>query len=142
MPAGSCARLSDLPEPCARVLAEARRGTLATNGPDGVPHVVPVCYAVRNGEIVVEVDEKPKRGSKLQRVRNIERDPAAAFVVDRWDEDWTRLAWVMVRGEARIEPPGSAPPELVERYEQYRTDPPRGPVIAIRPRRINWWSWS
>jgi PPOX class probable F420-dependent enzyme len=104
---------------------------------------VPVCFALRLGEIVIAVDQKPKRaGREPARVRNVRRRGDATLLVDRWDEDWTKLAWVMARGSARIDPPGSATAALVERYPQYRADPPRGDVIALRPERILWWTWG
>ena len=77
-----------------------RRGHLATIGPDDTPHVVPVCYALDADGIYVIADAKPKRrpAARLTRLMNLRRVPRAALVVDDWDEDWTRLAWVMVRG--------------------------------------------
>jgi PPOX class probable F420-dependent enzyme len=115
---------------------------LATVDGVGRAHAVPVCFAVRTGELVTAVDHKPKSGSKLARISNIERSGRATFLMDRWSEDWRRLGWVMVRGSARLDPPGSADAELAARYEQYRDTPPRGPVIVVRPERISWWTWE
>ena len=36
----------------------------------------------------------------MKRLRNIAENPAVALVVDRYDEDWARLGWVMLRGPA------------------------------------------
>src|SRR6266436_3041932 len=77
---------------------------LATADRRAVPHVVPVCFAIRERTLYITIDEKPKRrpGTALKRLRNIAENPAVAVVVDRYDEDWTRLGWVMLRGHADI----------------------------------------
>ena len=85
------------------------------------------------------LDEKPKRvaDSDLRRVRNIEGNPGVALVVDRYDEDWSRLAFVQIRGEARIVSPGEAGhaeaiAALRAKYPQYRAMAiEQRPVIAI-----------
>jgi PPOX class probable F420-dependent enzyme len=76
-----------------RFLSTQRVGHLATADSRAIPHVVPVCFAILQGTLYITVDEKPKRvaGAALKRVRNIERNPMVAIVVDRYDEDWTRL---------------------------------------------------
>jgi PPOX class probable F420-dependent enzyme len=142
MPSGSCTTLSELPGPLLDVLEAARRGVLSTLGEGGRIDSVPVCFARRGDDIVTAVDQKPKRGSELARVRNVARDPTVTLLVDHWEEEWTRLAWVMVRGEARLDSPGSATDELLARYPQYLRDAPRGPVIALTPTAVTWWAWS
>ena len=65
--------------------------------------MIPVCYAVAGETVYITIDEKPKRRDvPLKRVRNILENPRFSFVVDRWDEDWSRLGWVMLRGAAEI----------------------------------------
>ena len=93
-------RLSDQQR---RFLEAGRVGHLATADRAGVPHVIPVCYAVAGETVYITIDEKPKRRDvPLKRVRNILENPRFSFVVDRWDEDWSRLGWVMLRGAAEI----------------------------------------
>ena len=143
MPSGTCNELSELPSKARAVLTDARRAVLATVDRDGNAHAVPVCFALRDAEIVTAVDQKPKRkGRELTRVSNVRQRGDATMLVDRWDEDWSRLGWVMVQGSARIEEPGRGAPQLLERYPQYRDDPPHGEVIALRPKRILWWTWQ
>ena len=104
---------------------------------------MPVCFAVRGDDLVTAIDQKPKRiDRETARVANVRNDGRATLLIDRWDEDWTRLGWVMIRAAAALEPPGSASAQLLGRYPQYRDDPPGGPVIALRPRRISWWLWE
>lgn len=142
MAGGSSERIEDLPTSARRIIDEARRAFLTTVGREGRPHSVPVCFALRAGEVVIAVDHKPKGGRRLERLRNIDANPAVALTVDRWDEDWTRLGWVMVQGEATVEAPGHPPRELLARYRQYSQNPPSGEVIVVRPRRALWWLWA
>lgn len=142
MPGGRCKSLSELPPAALAIVDEARRGFLSTIDAHGRPHSVPVCYALRDGGILSPIDAKPKSGKSLGRRRNIEREPAATFLVDRWSEDWSRLGWVMVRGSARLEPSGSADRELIARYPQYERDLLGSETIVITPDDIAWWLWG
>lgn len=106
---------------------------------------MPVCFCVDGLSLYISVDEKPKRTDiPLKRVRNILENPAVAVSVDRWDEDWTRLGWIMLRGEADILADGTEHDAAQEwlrlRYPQYRTmDLAPLPVIAVRIRRVLSW---
>jgi PPOX class probable F420-dependent enzyme len=128
-----------------RFVENRRVGHLATAEPGGMPHVVPVCFALIGDTLYITIDEKPKRRDRpLKRVRNILDNPSAAFVVDRYDEDWTRLGWVMLRGPAEIldsgDEHGRAQAELRTRYPQYRRMNLDGlPVIALRIARATSW---
>lgn len=141
MTSGFCHSLADAPREVAEVLDEARRAVLVTTAPAGTPRPVPVCFAVRGGEIVTAVDHKPKSGHTLARIADVRRTRRAVLLVDRWDEDWTRLAWVRIEGRVRLDTPGSADAALAARYPQYATIPPAGDVIALVPERVVWWTW-
>jgi PPOX class probable F420-dependent enzyme len=130
----------------ARAFCERSRvARLATADANGVPHLVPVCYAIIGDSLYISIDEKPKRTDiPLKRLRNIAENPEVAVTVDRWDEDWRRLAWVMLRGRAEIltggEEHDQAQTRLRERYPQYRTmDLAPLPVIALRIARATAW---
>jgi PPOX class probable F420-dependent enzyme len=129
-----------------RFLEAQRVARLATADARGVPHVVPVCFAIADGTLYVTIDEKPKRPSAtpLKRLRNIEENPAVAIVVDRYDEDWTRLGWVMLQGRADILTDGSeharAQALLRARYPQLRAMAiDTLSVIAVRVERVLSW---
>lgn len=135
-----------LTEPVRRFLDGARVGHLATADATGVPHVVPVCYAIADDALYITIDEKPKRASSkpLKRLANILENPNVAVCVDRYAEDWTRLAWVMLRGPAEILADGAehdrAQELLRRRYPQYRAMRIEAlPVIALRVRRVTGW---
>src|SRR5262249_62304342 len=106
-----------------RFLDAHRLGHLATADGSGAPHVVPVCYAVDDAGLYFVADEKPKRrpARELVRLRNVRANPRAAIVVDDWDEDWTRLAWGLVRGPAALVTHPRAPAAAMPRL------PPRSP---------------
>ena len=129
-----------------RRFVESRRvGHLATAEAGGMPHVVPVCFALIGGTLYVTIDEKPKRHDRpLKRVRNILDNPQTAFVTDRYDEDWNRLGWVMLRGRAEILNGGEehdlTQAQLRSRYPQYHAMNLAGlPVIALRIARVASW---
>jgi PPOX class probable F420-dependent enzyme len=128
-----------------RFLDQSRVGHLATADRSGVPHLIPACYATDDTTLYITVDEKPKRRDiPLKRVRNILDNPQAAFIVDRWDEDWNRLGWVMLRGPAEILDEGPehdrAQALLTARYPQYRAmHIAELPVIALRIARATDW---
>ena len=130
-----------------RAFALARRvAHLATADGCGVPHVVPVCFAIDGDTLYITIDEKPKRGAatSLKRLRNIAENPAIAVVVDRYDEDWSRLGWVMLRGRAEILMEGAehagAQALLRARYPQLVVMRiARHPVIALRIERATSW---
>jgi len=128
------------------VLAQ-RVARLATADAGGAPHVVPVCFALDGGNLYIGIDEKPKRrdAAGLKRLRNIAANPAVAVVVDRYDEDWSLLGWVMLRGKAVILEAGepehaAAQALLLARYPQLRAMRIGGlPVIALRIARATGW---
>ncbi len=119
---------------------------LATVGPDGRPHIVPITFATADGSLYFSVDQKPKRTKNLQRLRNIVANPAVSVLVDHYEDDWSSLWWVRVDGTARIVEKGPEFDEamslLSARYEQYRSNRPEGPVVEIKVERMTGWSAS
>ncbi|MDP9233355.1 MAG: pyridoxamine 5'-phosphate oxidase family protein [Actinomycetota bacterium] len=144
MSSGRSGTIGGLPERMRELVRTARRGVMTTIDPDGSPHSVPVVYAVVGDEIVSPIDHKPKSGRTLMRVKNLHRDARVTLLVDVWDEDWPKLGWCMVRGQAVIDP--SAPAELMQainaRYPQYRPDEVHDALIRIRPTKLSWWTYS
>jgi PPOX class probable F420-dependent enzyme len=138
--------ISSAPAWAVDMLKTARVARLATADATGQPLVVPVCYVLHGGHIYSAVDAKPKRTRELRRLRNVADNPRVSLLVDVWDEDWTRLAWVMVEGTAGIltgdleRAPALA--ALIAKYPQYAAmDLARtaGAVLAITPARIVAW---
>ncbi|OBJ02264.1 TIGR03668 family PPOX class F420-dependent oxidoreductase [Mycobacterium sp. 1465703.0] len=120
---------------------------LATVAPGGLPHLVPVVFAVATdaGSDVVytAVDAKPKTTRRLRRLANIETNPQVSLLVDHYAEDWTQLWWVRVDGIATVHTDGAAADFgyrlLRAKYPQYQSVSLDGPVIAVAVQR--WTSW-
>jgi PPOX class probable F420-dependent enzyme len=128
-----------------RALVEAARvARLATTDADGRPNLVPICLAVEDDELYSAVDEKPKQTKRLRRLANIRARPDVTVLVDHYEEDWSQLWWIRLRGEARVVEEGAdrerALNLLRAKYEQYRREPPTGPVIALHVE--EWRGWS
>ncbi len=130
-----------------RDFVETRRvGHLATADGRAAPHVVPVCFGLLDDTLYIAIDAKPKRERirPLKRLSNITDNPQVAIVFDHYDEDWRRLAWVMLRGRAEILMPGEkharAQALVRSRYPQLVAMPIEAlPVIAIRIERVTSW---
>ncbi|MFN0148007.1 MAG: TIGR03668 family PPOX class F420-dependent oxidoreductase [Dehalococcoidia bacterium] len=128
------------------LLAAARTATLGTIAADGRPHLVPVCYALVEGTIVIAIDEKPKRAGTLARLRNLARDPRASVLVQHYAEDWTALAWVRCEGQADVLARGDEWPAalaaLRDRYPRYEAMAlERLPLVRLPVARVVSWRW-
>ena len=139
-----------LPAWAEELLRSARVGRLGTADAGGRPLVVPVCYAYDGRACYSAIDAKPKRTrSGLRRLRNIAENPRAALVVDHYEEEWTRLRYVIVEGTASILTEG---PELARgidlllaKYEQYQAlglTSDGGTVIRLAAERIVAWRYA
>ena len=116
---------------------------LATIDPDGRPHLVPIVFTLDGDTLYSAVDRKPKRSTTLRRIENARARPDVTILVDHYEEDWSRLWWVRLRGRARVLDDG---PErqralvlLAEKYPQYRDEPPGGPVLAVDVSEVREW---
>src|SRR5664280_2333897 len=134
----------------------ARVGRLATVTPNRMPHLVPVVFALVDDFLYTAVDDKPKTTVALQRLANIDATGRASLLVDEYTEDWSTLWWVRVDGSAQVlagdssergRTPGRprrpervrlAVEALTHKYPQYVSQPPTGPVIAVRLTRWQW----
>ena len=126
------------------LLMSARVARLATCDAEGQPHLVPITFAVAEDVILTAVDDKPKRTTRLRRLRNIAANPRVGVLADHYEDDWSRLWWARADGIARVLEPGApehsdAVSRLAQRYEQYRERAPRGPAIAISV--SSWSGW-
>jgi coenzyme F420-0:L-glutamate ligase / coenzyme F420-1:gamma-L-glutamate ligase len=128
-------------------LQAQRAGRLATATSEGLPHVIPVCYACDGASLFIALDAKPKRVApeRLRRIRNILENPRVALVIDRYSDDWSQLAYLLIQGTAALVHAGEAEHSraialLRDRYVQYLTMPiEQQPVIAIRPTKVVTW---
>lgn len=125
-------------------LTAARVARLATTDPDGRPHLVPIVFALEGDTLYSAVDRKPKRSSQLRRIENARARPDVTILVDHYEEDWGRLWWIRLRGRARVLEQGEERERalilLREKYPQYRSEPPDGPVLAVDVTDVREWS--
>lgn len=129
------------------LIQRARVARLATASPEAEPHVVPICFAYDGRAFYSVLDAKPKRvaSERLKRVRNIRANPRVALLIDEYDEEWSRLQYVLILGEAELLTSGEeharALARLREKYPRYREMSLDAAVmIKIRPRRAIFWS--
>ena len=129
--------------------AAARIAHLATIDAASRPHLVPVVFALDGDTVMLAVDHKPKRTTRLKRLANIAANPSVCLLADRYEEDWDRLWWVRADGEARVLPSPDRFPEaarcvglLMAKYQQYADRPPDGPVVEVSVLRWSGWRAS
>jgi len=118
---------------------------LATVSAAGVPHLVPVVFAVVGPTIVTAVDHKPKSTTRLRRLRNIVETGRVTLLVDEYAEDWSQLWWARADGAAQVVdavPDPALLQALTTRYPQYTDRPPAGPFILVDVQRWSGWSAS
>lgn len=119
---------------------------LATADAHGVPHAVPVTFAVLDDVLYFAVDDKPKSSWDLRRLRNIRENPSVAVLVDHYDEDWSALWWVRADGRGEVLEDGEERRHAVEllcgKYQQYKDSPPQGPAVAVRIDRWSGWAYA
>ncbi len=132
-----------------RRFAGARVARLATADGAGLPHLVPMVFAVDHNTVYSAVDHKPKRTTALRRLANVAVNPAVSLLADHYDDaDWDRLWWVRADGAGRLVAAGSdeagrAVALLCGRYPQYVDRPPSGPVLAVDVHRWSGWTgWT
>jgi len=117
---------------------------LATSDPHGRPHIVPITFVLDDNTLYFAVDAKPKRTTDLKRLRNITANPAVSILIDHYENDWEELWWVRVDGSARVLTDEASISRaldlLAQRYAQYRTARPTGPVVAVSIQGISGWS--
>jgi PPOX class probable F420-dependent enzyme len=136
--------LEELPRWALALLDDARVARLGLLDDRDRPRVLPVTFAVAEGAVWSAVDEKPKRveGRDLARVRYLRRRPEAALCVDRYDDDWSRLAWVQLLGRVEVAEPAAHPgvlEALAAKYAPYRERPPAGPLLRLGVERTLHW---
>lgn len=129
------------------ILHTAKVARLATSDEDQ-PNLVPVVFVFDGRHIYIPIDEKKKKSNlpgDLKRVKNIKKNPRVAFLIDKYDDDWTKLYFIMIIGKAFIVPIEScrkAFEKLLVKYPQYQTISYGSMCIRIKPERITIWQNS
>jgi PPOX class probable F420-dependent enzyme len=151
MPTFTAVRLETLPEWALRLVRDARVARLAYLDADDRPRVLPVTFAVAGEAAWTAIDEKPKKTTEPARVAYLRRRPEAALVIDEYDDDWTRLAWVQLLGRVDVVPIGDSGPDAIDhsapeaiaalaaKYPQYAERTPPGPLLRLTVERALHW---
>ena len=143
--------MGSIPAAVAGFISEGRVGRLGTADLAGQPLVVPICYAFDGQTLFSAIDAKPKteRVERLRRIRNIRENPKVSVVIDRYEEDWSRLRYVIVHGRARLLTSGPdfshGADLLLAKYPQYRAmglGREAGLMIAVDPARVTEWRFD
>jgi PPOX class probable F420-dependent enzyme len=137
------------------VIDKARIARLATVDSKSKPHLVPVVFAFDGEQYYIPIDKKTKQESskpeKLKRVKNIQTNPNIALLIDEYNEDWTKLYFVMIQGRASLisneKGEQQNDPLLLERahkllsekYHQYQKIGIGAYVIMIHPQKVITW---
>jgi PPOX class probable F420-dependent enzyme len=138
-----------LPVAITRMLQRARVARLATVDANQHPHLVPICFVFDGRLFHTAVDQKPKRVSaqRLARLRNIQRRPRVALLIDHYEDDWARLWYVLIRGKATVLPSSarrqraSAVRRLRAKYPQYARGmlADEATIIQIQVQQVTCW---
>jgi PPOX class probable F420-dependent enzyme len=134
--------LDTVPGWARELVARARVARLGYLDGEDRPRVLPVTFAVADGLVWTAIDDKPKRRPEPARVAYLRRRPDASLLVDEYDDDWTRLAWVQLLGRVDIVPIDAAPEgveALAVKYSQYARRTPPGPLLRLDVERVLHW---
>jgi PPOX class probable F420-dependent enzyme len=137
--------LNDLPGWARELIGAAQVARLGLLDERDLPRVLPVTFAEFEGALWSAIDRKPKRSAEPARVRRLRRRPEATLLVDVYHHDWTRLAWVELRGPVAVldaSDAGAALEALAAKYEQYRAEPPPGPLLRLAPEAYACWRFT
>ena len=123
-------------------MTTARVGRLESIGPNGRPHVVPICFGVSGTRVVSVIDQKPKRTGRCVASTTFLGTPTSSSV-DHYDDDWSALWWVRISGRGRVVDGGATREEVIDllerKYRQYREHRPTGPALVIDITQISSW---
>ena len=127
--------LETLPGWASELVATARVARLAYLDGDARPRVLPVTFAVGRRRDLERDRREAEAAAEPARVEYLRRRPEAALLVDEYDDDWSRLAWVQLLGR------GGRPAPLGPRRDgraggevrRLRAPPPTRAAAALSP---------
>jgi coenzyme F420-0:L-glutamate ligase / coenzyme F420-1:gamma-L-glutamate ligase len=136
-----------------KLIKNTRIGYLATSSSDMQPYVTPVVFVLQNENVYVPLDQKPKTVNilELKRVKNIRENPKVCFLVHYYDEDWTKLWFVMMAGYATLVNAKSEPlkakfntihKKFLIKYSQYNKISVGNFYIRIRVDKTAYWDYT
>ncbi len=117
---------------------------VATAGPSGWPHGVPVCHVLVGGKIYFA------SSSDARKVLNLQVNPRVTVTVDLYSDAWENLKGVMVQGRAKLIDRGTRFRKiralLYRKYPQYpreaALDERDSVIVEVNPARIFSWGFD
>ena len=124
----------------ARLIEWERVCRVATSGPDGMPHLVPVCHVVADEKIYFA-------SGNGRKVLNLRANPRVAVTVDLYSDAWPHLKGVMVQGTTALIEKGPRFRKiralLYRKYPQYpdeaALDESDSVIVEVTPTRVFSW---
>jgi len=132
------------------LISRAKVARLATVDQKLYPYVVPVVFVFHGNSFFIPLDEKTKtvNPKNLKRVKNIEKNPNVTLLIDKYQNDWKKLFFLMIHGKAKVidEKNGKIMDKihklLVSKYPQYKKIGIGNSCIKIEPTKVRFWSNS
>ena len=122
---------------------------LATVDQKSHPYVVPIVFVFHENSFFIPLDEKKKtvNSKNLKRVKNIEKNPNVTLLIDRYQNNWKKLFFLMIHGKATVINGNSKLMDkihklLISKYPQYKKIGIGNSCIKIEPTKVRFWSNS
>ncbi len=127
----------------------AKVARLSTVDQKSYPYVVPVVFVFHENSFFIPLDEKKKtvNSRNLKRVKNIEKNPNVTLLIDKYQNDWKKLFFLMIHGKAKVIDGNNKLIDkihklLVSKYPQYKKIGIGNSCIKIEPTKVRFWSNS
>ncbi len=132
------------------LIKRAKVARLATVDQKSQPYVVPVVFVFHENSFFIPLDEKTKtvNGRKLKRVKNIEKNPNVTLLIDKYQNDWKTLFFLMIHGKATVidgknnKLMDKVHKLLISKYPQYKKIGIGNSCIMIKPTKVTFWNNS
>jgi len=131
------------------LIKEAKVARLATVDQKSHPYVVPVVFVFHENSFFIPLDEKTKtvNSRKLKRVKNIEKNSNVTLLIDKYQNDWKKLFFLMIHGKATVIDGNSKLMDkihklLISKYPQYKKIGIGNSCIMINPTKVTFWNNS
>ncbi len=127
----------------------AKVARLATVDQKSHPYVVPIVFVFHENSFFIPLDEKTKtvNPKNLKRVKNIEKNPNVNLLIDKYQNDWKKLFFLMIHGKAKVIDGNNKLMHkihklLILKYPQYKKIGFGNSCIKIEPTKVRFWSNS
>jgi len=132
------------------LIKRAKVARLATVDQKSHPYVVPVVFVFHENSFFIPLDEKVKtvNSRKLKRVKNIEKNPNVTLLIDKYQNDWKKLFFLMIQGKATVidgkknKLMDKIHKLLISKYPQYKKIGIGNSCISINPTKVTFWNNS